>query len=733
MSSSLVPYVENVDISTGTFSDHSIISMDIDFTRFIRGRGFWKLNTSLLKDREYVKMVNNIIKRVACQYAIINNDPNFYTKASIEDIEEFLCNQTPESFATLEYTINPQLLLEMILLEIRRETIKLSMQKKKQRILKEQLLYQEIEALERRIGESNDSNFATLDEECQQKKLELEELLAYQAEGAFVRTRMKEKVEGEKPTKLFCALEKHNSVQKYISKLNVVKNGSLITTTNQKEIEGETLTFYKDLFGNKDKFLDEIKIEDFLGEDIATICPKISEKQKTSMEGEISTSELGWYLKKSKNNVAPGSTGFPNEFYKMFWKDLKFFILDSINFSLTSGTLSISQRLGIVTLIPKGSKDKTYLSNWRPLTLLNSIYKMVGGVIAQRIKPVLKTIINADQKGFVSERYIGEAIRCTYDIMHWANEKKKVGLILLIDFQKAYDSVSFSFIEKCLRFFNFGKDVINWVNILLNNFSCVMNMCGNISSKFDIGRGCRQGDPIASFLFIICIEILAIKLRSDKLINGFKIGNLVHLLEMYADDCSIFLNPTDVNLRYTVSVLDHFFKISGLKISISKTKAIWFGAGSHYDHKLCPDLPLGWDNEFKLLGIDFDNRLLKMERNYANKVEEVKKLLNCWMYRALTPYGKITVIKSLALSKLSHAALVIPSLNNKQLRELESIFFSFLWNRKPDVVARESCKLKEKAGGLRLVDIKDFWRAFKFSWIRRLTRLGCLDVTAILS
>ena len=148
------------------------------------------------------------------------------------------------------------------------------------------------------------------------------------------------------------------------------------------------------MYENKDAFLDETRIEEFLGEDIATMCPKISEEQKANMEGEITISELGSYLKKCKNNAAPGSTGFPNEFYKMFWRDLKLFVLNSINHSLSSGKLSISQRMGIVTLIPKGNKDKTYLSNWRPLTLLNSIYKMISAVRAQRIKPVLNTITN---------------------------------------------------------------------------------------------------------------------------------------------------------------------------------------------------------------------------------------------------------------------------------------------------------------------------------------------------
>ena len=133
------------------------------------------------------------------------------------------------------------------------------------------------------------------------------------------------------------------------------------------------------------------------------------------MEGIITPEELTKYLKRTKNNVSPGSSGFTNEFFKFFWIDLKYFVTKAINFGYENGRLSVTQRLGIITLIPKGDKDKTYLKNWRPLTLLNSLYKLVSGCIADRIKPHLDTIINGDQKGFVSGRYIGEAIRSTYD------------------------------------------------------------------------------------------------------------------------------------------------------------------------------------------------------------------------------------------------------------------------------------------------------------------------------
>ena len=164
--------------------------------------------------------------------------------------------------------------------------------------------------------------------------------------------------------------------------------------------------------------------------------------------------------------------------------------------------LSVTQRMGIITLIPKGDKDKTYLKNWRPLTLLNTIYKLVSGCVAERIKPHLDTIIHGDQKGFVSGRYIGEAIKTTYDIIEWAKVNKKSGILLLIDFEKAYDSLSFKYIKKCLTFFNFSQDIIDWVDILLHNFTAVINQCGNISKKFNIGRGARQGGGSVSKLSV---------------------------------------------------------------------------------------------------------------------------------------------------------------------------------------------------------------------------------------
>jgi hypothetical protein len=110
-------------------------------------------------------------------------------------------------------------------------------------------------------------------------------------------------------------------------------------------------------------------------------------------------------------------------------------------------------------------------------------------------------IINTDQQGFLSGRYIGN----TYDVLEYAKAKNRTGLLLLIDFEKAFESISHSFIIKYLHFFGFGFSFIKWINVILNDVSSCINHCGNISGRFKVGRSCRQGDPISPYLFIICV------------------------------------------------------------------------------------------------------------------------------------------------------------------------------------------------------------------------------------
>ena len=183
VSNSLLPYVQKIDILPECYSDHSPILMDVDFSKFFRGWGFWKMNNSLLKDPEYVDKIKATIKNVTVQYAIIDNNNDFFQNANNDEFTEFLSEQTPESLQHLPLQINPELFLDTLLMEIRRETITYAANKKRNRIKEEQLLNHDIEILEYNLQQNpvTDPNLQT---ELENKKAALENIYNYQAQGA---------------------------------------------------------------------------------------------------------------------------------------------------------------------------------------------------------------------------------------------------------------------------------------------------------------------------------------------------------------------------------------------------------------------------------------------------------------------------------------------------------------------------------------------------------------------
>ena len=112
---------------------------------------------------------------------------------------------------------------------------------------------------------------------------------------------------------------------------------------------------------------------------------------------------------------------------------MKSFVVNSINFGSLLGELSVTQKQEIITCLPKDNKPRHFLKNWRPISLLNTVYKIGSGVIASRLKRVLEKLIDLDQTGFISGRYIGDNIRLIYDMLQFTEENDISGLLLLID------------------------------------------------------------------------------------------------------------------------------------------------------------------------------------------------------------------------------------------------------------------------------------------------------------
>ena len=173
---------------------------------------------------------------------------------------------------------------------------------------------------------------------------------------------------------------------------------------------------------------------------------------------------------------------------------------------------------------------------------MNTDYKIAAKAIANRMKQVLPSLINYDQTGFLKGRFIGENVRLIDCIIQYAREKNIPGLLLFIDFEKAFDSLEWSFILNALKFFGFGESLTKWMKTFYcKTESCILNN-GWVSNFFETQREVRQGCPLSLYLFIIAAEVLASAIKNNGNIKGITVNNIEIKISQYADDTTLILD-----------------------------------------------------------------------------------------------------------------------------------------------------------------------------------------------
>ena len=257
---------------------------------------------------------------------------------------------------------------------------------------------------------------------------ELNKIVEYRTKGAIIRSRTRWHGQGEKNTKYFLNLEKRQKEKTYISKLKTQDSTEI---TNADEILNCQKLFYKNLYSavpcenpNDKLFFENLNL------------PQLNEVELEELERPLTKEECFETLKLSSKGKCPGSDGFTVEFYLHFWSILGEDMVQHKN-GLTYGHLNISQKQGIIKVVPKKRKNKLYLENWRPISLLNIDYKIVTKTIAGRISKLLPKLIHEDQTGYVKGRNIGQNIRLIKDIMKITALGNIPGMAIFIDFKKS--------------------------------------------------------------------------------------------------------------------------------------------------------------------------------------------------------------------------------------------------------------------------------------------------------
>ena len=663
--------VSDACIKPSIKTDHSLIQLKLNlFNEERRGPGFWKFNTALLRDEVYIDLIKELVVTLKQQYNDLHDHGLRwdFIKSEIRQL-------------TLDYSKTQA--------KIRREA-------------ENELNKQYINALADFETCNSNENLDIVEK----IKDQIETINAYKTAGAHIRSKAEHIEENEKGTSYFLNVEKRNYKMKHIKKLNISDTESV--TEPSKILEEEKL-FYKKLY-ERNKNINNQHSDLFFNESI----PKLADDDKALCDQPINMHECSKALLCLKNGKSPGSDGFPPEFYKMFWKSIGSLVYDSLAYAINNKHLSIEQKRGILKLILKKDKNPCYLKHWRPISLLNTDYKVLAQIFALRLQKVLPHIISEFQNGYMIGRFIGYNIRTIVDVINYANISKKDCLIAFLDFEKAFDQLDRSFIEHTLIAFNFGPYFREIIKMMYTNVkSCVTNN-GYSTEFFEIQRGIRQGCPMSALLFILAVETLAIGIRSNKLIKGIVINDKEIKLTQLADDTTLFLNNT-ASLKSSLDFIDKFHKISGLKLNYTKTEVLPIGKHSQLE---CLSVKIV--NAAYSLGIWYHSNIEDIiQENYLKKNSDLEKSLHIWKCRKLTLIGKNTVIKTLIVPKLNY---LIANITTPQwfVVKAQKLIENFLWDGKPPKIKNATMQNTEECGGLKFPNIEILVKTQKIAWIKRI-------------
>nr|BAC82626.1 pol-like protein [Ciona intestinalis] len=682
--SEILQKTTQIQIVLSTQSDHCIVKLVLNLDKIPRGRGYWKMNTSLLEDAKFVENT----KKWTAEF-LINNDNG---------------------------AVSPQVLWEALKCNIRGYIIKYASENNKKIKARQTNLENKLADLQ---------NLPQPHDECTMGKIvqtqeQYDDIIESYSKSAIVRSRVRWAEYGGKNNAYFLNLEKRRMEKKAINRLNSNAN----IETDQQAILRLLKEYFETLYSssNNPGRTSKSKIKEYTN---SLMCPRLDAEKANECEGKLTVDKCYEALKTMQNNKSPGLDGFPAEFYKVFWKEINSTLVNAFNHAFEKGAFSGQMNWGVVTLIPKPEKDLLYPENYRPITLLNADYKIAAKAINNRIKNVLTTIIAPEQTGFIKGRYIGDNIRTLFNVWDHTTDQGLHGALLFLDIRKAFDSVNWDFVNAACSSFGFGKDLSRWIRTFYVDAKCLIINNNHMSTPFRVERGVRQGEPCSPSLFSLAIESLSLAIKRNKSVKGIPIVSQDIKISLFADDALLFLDGSEKSFRAAFAEATEFGNHSGCKINIAKSNAMYIGKKQPNSPHQLSSQGLSWPNTFiKYLGVKIPvnrNKTNLFTINFESIGKEIQAVTKPWLARSLSLLGRVTIIKALAIPKLLYKLSVLPvSLPKQFFKEIKRKLFTFLWGSNWERVGRKTLCSNIKEAGLEMIDLEAYAKSIRFSWIRKL-------------
>ena len=669
--------ITQLKLHPNSFSDHDGIHIQISTGKNNLGQGTWKLNTNILKNKQYR-----------------------------EEIERFWT-----TWKTYKISYESQARWwDEGKSQIKRISRNFSKNKKKERNEEEKklrrTLYDEIER-----HDNGENRYGKIKE----IKDKLNEINKIRHQGNRVRSREQEYREDEKCTSFFYQKEKKNGINKHIAS---IKKEDGTETTEMSEIKTEIEKFYTTLYTSQNSLCPEglgkgIREQTNRNNIKVKAIKDITKEEQNKLGGWITKNEIWKALASMRNNKSPGIDGLPREFYKTFWNIIGDDLCETLNNIYLSGNLSNTMELAILSLLFKKG-IRSLLKNWRPISLLTTDYKILSKILATRLRDILDKIIHSSQACGVKGRKINHHIWLLDHLINYQTTHPEIEFATItLDQEKAFDRIEHDYLIQTLESYDLGEKFIKWVKILYKKPVCKVNVNGHITNKIKITRGIRQGCPLSMLLFTLAINPLLEEIDKEKDIKGPTLPNNKEIkLLAYADDVTIILTK-EHEIETVYKIYEMYGKKSGAKLNKEKTEICIFGEKLRrkftrkYQHLIT--------NTIKILGITFGYKKEYTKINIENKMEKIAAKLETWKTRNLTLYGKTELLNSTALSQIWYVAQNL-DIKKEYIDKIEKEIFKFLWHPlQYEPIRRQTIYLERKNGGLGLQNIYKRTQAFKYA------------------
>ncbi|GJR52475.1 RNA-directed DNA polymerase, eukaryota [Tanacetum coccineum] len=530
---------------------------------------------------------------------------------------------------------------------------------------------------------------------------------------AAQKAKIKWAIEGDENTKFYHGIL--NKKRNQLGIRGVLKDGMWID--NPAMVKKEFLEHFSTRFQQPRRIRPVINID----------FPRtISELKKNELEGDISYQEIKRAVWDCGIDKSPGPDGVTFGFIRRYWSLIEKDVVAAVQHFFTSGNFPKGCNASFIALIPK-IPDAKLVKDFRPISLIGSLYKIIAKILANRLVGVLGDLVSEVQSAFVADRQILDGPLILNEVLQWCKAKKKQTFIFKIDFEKAYDSVRWDFLGDVLNRFGFGAKWCGWIQECLRSSRGSVLVNGSTTEEFQFYKGLKQGDPLSPFLFILVMESLHLSFKRVEdagMFNGIKINSSMTLSHMFYADDAIFMGQwSKRNIDTLMYMLKCFERASGLSINLSKSKLMGLAVSIEKVEEVTRHIGCGILNTpFSFLGSKVGGCMSRI-KSWDEVIDKMVNRLSKWKMKTLSIGGRLTLLKAVFGSMpIYHMSIFkVPMLVLQRMESIRCHFFNGndLDSKRSIWVSWNKVLTSKEKGGLGVSSLFALNRALMFKWVWR--------------